>query len=128
MRRILASSLVLSASLLPAAAFAAKPDGSITTHNVRVSTGVIAPTVLSAISVVPPSSMLAQSVPTPAHVGLDVTVDDQGQAKDIRVIQSLTPDWDANVVEAVRQFHFRPAKLDGQPFPMQIHLIVNIQR
>lgn len=128
MRRIIASTLLISASLLPAAAFAATPEApGNAAQNVRISTGVVAPSLLSAVNVVPPSTALAKSVPTPAQVGLDVTVDANGQAQDVQVRRSLTPEWDASVVAAVKQFHFRPATLDGQPFAAKLHLLVDLR-
>jgi hypothetical protein len=128
MRRIFASSLLLSASLLPAAAIAATPEApGNAAQNVRISTGVVAPHLISAVNVVPPTTALAKSVPTPAQVGLDVVVDAQGQAQEVHVRQSLTPEWDASVVTAVKQFHFRPATLDGQPFAAKLHLLVDLR-
>lgn len=128
MRRILASSLLLSASLLPAAAIAATPEApGNAAQNVRISTGVIAPRLISAVNVVPPTTALSKSVPTPAQVGLEVVVDAQGQAQDVHVRQSLTPEWDASVIAAVKKFHFQPATLDGQPFDAKLHLLVDLR-
>lgn len=128
MRHILVSSLVLSASLLPAAAIAVTPEApGNAAQNVRISTGVVAPSLISAVNVVPPNQALSKFVPTSAQVGLDVTVDTQGQAQDVHVRQSLTPEWDASVVAAVKQFHFRPATLDGQAFAAKLHLLVDLR-
>ena len=128
MRRILASSLLLSASLLPAAALAATPEApGNAAQNVRISTGVVAPHIVSSVNVVPPTTAVSKSVPVPAQVGLDVTVDASGLAQDVKVRQSLTPEWDASVVAAVKQFHFRPATLDGQPFATKLHLLVDLR-
>jgi TonB family protein len=130
MRRSFVSSFLLPALLLPAAAIASTPtpEASSVTRTVRVSTGVIAPTVIYSIPVVPPSNSIAAALPINTQVGLKVTVDKNGMAENIRVVNSLTPEWDASVVAAVRQFRFRPAQLDNQVIPMDIHLLVNILR
>src|SRR5580658_7926094 len=114
MRRIIQVSSLLPALLLSAAALAALPATDASAQqNLRVSTGVVAPLVLNSVAVVPPASTLSQAVPMPAEVGLLVHVSATGQAQTIQVVKSLTPDWDARVIAAVRQFQFRPATLDN---------------
>ncbi|MFC5863169.1 energy transducer TonB [Acidicapsa dinghuensis] len=95
-------------------------------QNVRISTRVIAPHLISATNVVPPTTTVSKAVPVPARVGLDVTVGANGKAQNVKVRQSLTPEWDASVIAAVKQFHFTPATLDGQPFATKLHLIVDL--
>ena len=129
MRRILVATSMLSLLLLPAAALASQPQTDASaSQNLRVSTGVVAPTVVDSVAVAPPTSALADAIPMPAEVGLLVNVSATGQAQTIQVVKSLTPEWDARVIDAVRQFHFRPASLDNQPIAATMRLTVNIAR
>jgi len=129
MRRILATSLVLSSLSLSAAAFASTPvDDATAPTPVRVSTGVIAPTVLDSASISLPAGFSASDIPADAQVGLVLTVDANGRPQDIRVVKSLTPFWDARVMDAVRSLHYRPGTVDNQPTPIDLDLTVNITR
>jgi len=129
MRRILATSLVLSSLSLSAAAFASTPvDDATAPTPVRVSTGVIAPTVLDSASISLPAGFSTSDIPADAQVGLALTVDSNGRPQDIRVVKSLTPFWDARVMDAVRSLHYRPGTVDNQPTPIDLNLTVNITR
>ena len=60
--------------------------------------------------------------PADAQVGLSLTVDQNGRPQNIQVIKSLTPFWDARVIDAVSKFHFRAGTIDqathsGRPQP-----------
>lgn len=48
-------------------------------------------------------------------VGLELTVDDTGRIVKIEVVQSLEPTMDEAALEAVRQWEFAPARLNGTP-------------
>ena len=47
-------------------------------------------------------------------VGLNLVIDPQGRAENIRVAQSLDKGLDANAITAVRQWQFDPGKKDGK--------------
>lgn len=128
MRRTLVPGLLLSTLFLPFAAVATQPqaDASPITGNLRVSTGVIAPTIVSAVQITMPEGVAPAAVPAGAQVGLLLTVDRNGQPQNIRVVRSLNPAWDASVVSAVRQFRFHPGSIDNQPIAMDLNLTVNI--
>lgn len=130
MRRTLVAISLIPSLLLPAAAIASQPAvvASTSTANSHTSTGLVAPTVVYSANIVRPTGTFSDAVPMPAQVGLKLKVDENGQAEDIQVIHSLTPEWDAHVVAAVRQYRFHPATLDNRPVPMNINLFVNIQR
>jgi hypothetical protein len=129
MRRILASSIMLSSLLLPAAANAKQPsdDASAPTPT-RVSTGVIEPTLLSSIGLTLPQGLPKETIPIDAQVGLTLTVDAKGQPQDIRVVKGISPFWDERIVEAVRQFHYRPGTMDTVAIPVDMNLTVTIAR
>ena len=131
MRSILASGIVLSSLFLPAAASASTPsdDASATARAPRVSTGVIAPTLLEPmVNIRIPADLPQDAIPVDAQVGLTLVVDENGKPQDIRVVKGVNPFWDARVVEAVSKFHYRPGTVDAQPVPVDMNLTVNIAR
>ncbi len=128
MRRILATSVLLSSLFLPAAANASKPvdDASAPTPKVRVSTGVIAPVLLGSEHLSIPVTANELPIPADAEVGLTLTVDENGRPEDVKVVKTLTPLWDARVVDAVSRAHFKPGTISNQPTPIELNLTVDI--
>jgi TonB family protein len=130
MRRILVASLVLLSSLFPAAVNAAQPadDSSTQTPVPRVSTGVIEPILLDAANVHLTPNMFDRLNLNEATVVLSLNVDEKGKAQDVQVVKSVNKMLDERVLDAVRQFHFSPAKLDDQPVPVDMTLNVVVKR
>ncbi len=130
MRHIIASSIMLSSLLLPAAAFAKQPsdDATAPTQPVRVSTGVIAPTLLNSIGLKLPDGLPNDAIPVDAQIGVTLTVDEKGQPQDIHVTKGINAFWDARIVDTVRQFHYRPGTIDQKPIPVDMNLTINIAR
>ena len=129
MRRILATSLLLPSLLLPAVANASKPvDDASAPTPVRISTGVVAPVLLDAADLSLPAGFNQEFIPSDAQVSLKLTVDRRGQPQDIHVVKSYNPFWDARVIDAVRQFRFKPGTVSNQPVPVDVNLTVNIAR
>lgn len=65
---------------------------------------------------------------TSARVVLHVDLDATGTPTAIRVVQPLSPEVDARVVEGVRHFRWTPAVLNNQPVPTDLTLTVEVQR
>jgi TonB family protein len=130
MRSMLVSSLMLSSLLIPAVANASssKDDASVPTPAIRVSTGVSAPTLSEPIDIVLPDGLAANFLPMDKEVGLSLTVDQSGQASNVKVVKSVNPYWDALVVDAVQKSHFKPAKLDDRAIAIDMNLTVNIAK
>lgn len=128
MRRILAASLLLSPLLFTAAAVASQPviDASAPTQAPRISTGVIPARLLHTASLTLPPTV-AMTTPFNAEVVLKLNVDEQGKAQDVQVVHSVSPAVDGRVVDAVRQFRWRPATLDKQTVPVELTLKVEVQ-
>ena len=128
MRRNIAPTLLLCSMLFPVAAVASQPpaDASVTTSNLRVSTGVTAPAILETANVSIPQGTTLEAFPVGAQVGLTLTVDQNGVPQDIQVVKSLNHAWDANVIDAVRQFRFSPGSIDNRPIPVKLNLTVTI--
>ncbi len=60
-------------------------------------------------------------------VGLELTVDQDGKASQIRVTNPLGYGLDENAVEAVKQWRFRPATVDGKPTSLRAQLTVSFR-
>ena len=129
MRRILASTLMLSSILIPAAAHASSisaDDASAPTPGLRVSTGVIAPILTDSLAIQLPDGLPNSFVPMVSTVGLAFTVDSNGQAESIKVVKPSNPYWDARVVDAIHKAHFKPGTLDNQPIPVDMNVTVGV--
>jgi hypothetical protein len=131
MRPILAGTLMLSSIFLPVAAVSASTtadDAAAKTPDVRVSTGVTAPKLVKNISIPMPDGIANVFIPADSQLELSFTVDAQGQAENVKVTKSLTPYWDARVMDEIKRSHFTPAKLDNQAVPMDMNLIVKLEK
>ncbi len=60
-------------------------------------------------------------------VVLSIIVDAQGNPQRIRVLRPLGMGLDEKAVEAVKQYKFKPAMLNGRPVPVEINIEVNFQ-
>jgi len=129
MRRILVASLLLLPSLFPAAASASKPaDDSSSTPSLRVSSGVTNPVLLNAGDVHIAANVRDRIIPNEATVVLSLNVDENGRPQDVQIVKSVNKMLDERVMEAVRQFHFNPARLNDQPVPVDLTLNVVVKR
>jgi len=129
MRRILVASLLLVPMLFPAAAVASQSasDSSASTPARRLSTGVTLPKIVYTTDVSVPADTFDQITPTEARVVLSLNVDEKGKAQNVQVVNSVNSKLDDHVVEAVRQFRWRPGTLDNQPIPVDLNLIVYVR-
>ena len=126
MRHMLASTIMLSSMLIPAVAKASPSADDVTapTARLRVSTGVMAPALANSIDISLPDGLSRSFIPSDAEVGLSLKVDSDGKPEDIKVVKSSNPYWDARVVDAIQNSHFRPGTIDNQPIPMDVNLTV----
>jgi TonB family protein len=129
MRRILATSTLLSSLILPAAAFASTPvDDATAPTPIHVSSGVTQPVLVNSAYLDVPSGYSIDTIPTDAQVGLALTINEKGEPENIQVTKSYDKFWDARVVSTVRAFKFKPATVDNQPTSVDMNLTVNIAR
>jgi TonB family protein len=130
MRRILLANLLLLPSLFPAAVNASQPadDASTPTPALRVSTGVTGPSILDARKLRLSHNVFDRTIPSEATVVLSLNVDETGKPQDVQVVKSVNKMLDERVIDAVRQFHFKPATLDEQPVPVDMTLNVVVKR
>ena len=129
MRPILASTIMLSSFILPAAAqTSTTADATAPTPEVRVSTGITPPKLAKPITVPMPEGIADAFVPADQQLELSFTVDTQGKAENVKVVKPVNPYWDARVVEEIERSHFKPAKLDDQTVPMDMNLVVSVTK
>ncbi len=91
----------------------------------RVGGGVSAPKVV--YSPDPEFSEEARKAKFQGTVVLWVTVGTDGRARDLRVAQSLGMGLDEKAIESVRTWRFEPARMNGQPVPVQVQVQVNFR-
>jgi len=55
---------------------------------------------------------------SPYSVVLSVIIGTDGVPSNVSLIRSLTPEYNAQAIEAVRNWHFAPALVNGRPMPL----------
>ncbi len=58
-----------------------------------------------------------------ADVACQVDIDENGAVSAVTVEKGAGPDFDAAALEAIRQFRFSPAEVDGKPAPVRIRYV-----
>jgi TonB family protein len=58
---------------------------------------------------------------------ISLIVDAQGNPQHVRVVRQLGMGLDEKAVEAVKQYKFKPALMQGKPVPVEINIEVNFQ-
>ena len=128
MRRILSLSLLASPLLFTAAAVAA-PAAAANANpaQVRISTGVTAPRVISAPEIKIPETLRAVLTNEPTYkVKLTVTAD--GKVENAHIISSANHYLDSTVLATVAGYQWAPATLDDQKVAMDVTLDVVVAR
>lgn len=59
---------------------------------------------------------------------LEMIVGDKGEPEFIRVVKSGGAAFDANAIEAARQYRFSPAKLNGEPVSVRVNIEMNFRK
>jgi TonB family protein len=90
----------------------------------RVSTGVIAPKLISTVQIESDFDATPRGFTLDRKAVVEMTVDATGKPSDLKIIQSLGPVMDKNVLAAVSQYRFTPGTLDGQPTTIPVNLEV----
>lgn len=151
MRKILFSSLVFSAVLLHAqtrtngqgvtmeatngsagflsmpAAASTSTDGDLSLRTRRISTGVLAPKLISNPKIVVATTDFATADLSTQQAVVSLKVNSEGSTQNVKILKSVNPTVDARVLSAVRAFHFSPAQLDGEAVPMEMNLVIHFQ-
>lgn len=56
-----------------------------------------------------------------------ILIEKDGSVSDAEVVESLGEPFDASALEAVRQWTFEPATLDGEPVRVNYHITINFK-
>jgi TonB family protein len=128
LRRILVASLLSSFALSAAAATGKSANDAPLTSARPISTGVTVPQLVYSSKISSPTSELPSINFNSARVVLKFNLDKTGSPQGIQVVQPLTQSIDARVVEAVRHFRWTPAVLNNQAVPIEMNLVVQVQR
>ncbi len=91
----------------------------------KIGGGVSAPTLLYKVE--PEYSEEARKAKFQGTVVLFVVVDENGKARDIKVIRPLGLGLDQKAIEAVEKWKFAPGKKDGKPVAVQATIEVNFR-
>ena len=93
-----------------------------TTAPVRVSTGVGAPKLIHTIAIESDSNWNPTGFAFDRKTVVEMTVDATGKPSNLKIVQSLGPVMDQNVLAAVSQYRFTPGTLDGAPTAVPVNL------
>jgi TonB family protein len=107
-----------------AAAFSTPREAAVSSA-VKVRDGVTKPALIGKIE--PEYSEAARVLKHQGTVRLNITVDVDGRAKDIQVVQGLGLGLDEKAVEAVTQWQFRPGESNGAPLPVLAQVEINFR-
>ena len=149
MRRVIAATLVLTPMLLHAqvnspartqpspsstlesrlvqpAEIKGSEAAATTTVPVRVSTGVGAPKLIHTVAIASDSSSIPAGFISDRETVVEMTVDATGKPSNLKIVNSLGPAMDHNVLAAVGQYRFTPGTLDGLPtaVPVNLHVLL----
>lgn len=94
----------------------------------KFSVGMTRPEILHQVQ--PRYSELARRAGVQGAVIVEAVIDEQGQVTNVRVLRGLPMGLDRAAVEAIQQWRFKPATMNGRPVKIYYTLTVNftIQR
>ncbi|HEX7182596.1 MAG TPA: TonB family protein, partial [Thermoanaerobaculia bacterium] len=104
---------------------AAPSPAPVEDQPIRVFGAVKRPEMLSGAQ--PRYSETARRARIQGTVILEAVIDQKGRVTDLRVLKSLPMGLDQSALDAVREWRFRPATLEGRPVKVYYTLTVNFQ-
>ena len=107
-----------------------KPDAAadtVTTAPSRISTGVVAPKLVSTVGIVATTNSLWNVIPVERNVVVSLIVDKNGKPEDVKIEKSAGATLDASVIEAVSKYRFKPGTLDNEPTAVPVNLEITVQ-
>jgi len=99
----------------------AKPPAPPPAGPVRLHSGIEAPQKIADKAPVYPA--IATAARIEGLVILEATIDEAGQVVDLKVLRSV-PMLEAAAIDAVKQWRYRPARLNGMPIPVIVTVTV----
>jgi len=100
------------------------PPPPAPTKPVRLHAGIEAPVKIANVNPIYPP--LAQATHVKGYVILEAIIDERGAVKGVSVLKSI-PLLDQAAADAVKQWRFTPARLNGQPVPVVMTVTVNFE-
>jgi TonB family protein len=93
----------------------------------RVSTGIIRPKLIYSVDVSTEGDLISSLPNFEREALVEMVVDETGKPSDVKIVKSVGPAMDKNVLAAVSQFRYKPGTLDNQPtaVPVNLELIVH---
>jgi TonB family protein len=93
----------------------------------RVSTGVVAPKLIYTVAITSDTSRVSKLPLPPRTTVVAMLVDTDGKPKDLKIVRSISPLMDQNVLEAVKQYRFTPGTVSDVPtaIPFNLNVIIN---
>jgi hypothetical protein len=93
----------------------------------RVSTGVEAPKLIYTVAIESDSDAIPSGFIVDKKTVVAMTVDETGKPTDLKIVDSLGPVLDHNVLAAVSQYRFTPGTLDGHPAAIPVNLQLTLR-
>lgn len=93
----------------------------------KVSTGVIGPKLISEPSITVSADDFPGRQPATHHMLVSFRVDEKGVPQNVQLVRSVSPIVDWQIMNAVRQYRFKPATLDNENVPVQMTMRVNFE-
>jgi TonB family protein len=120
------SSITLQSKLIQPKEFAVSAADRGTVSVPRISTGVGAPKLIHTVEIESDIDSLERGFAVSRKTVVAMTVDATGKPSDLKIVRSLGPTMDKNVLAAVSQYRFSPGTLDGQPTSVPVNLEVTL--
>jgi hypothetical protein len=117
----------LQSKLIKPKEFITSEADHVATVPVRISTGVVAPKLIHTTAVVSDSDPIRTVFAIDRKTVVQMVVDTTGKPSDLKIVGSLGPVMDKNVLAAVSQYRFTPGTLDGQPAAVPVNLEVTLR-
>ncbi len=119
----------LQSKLVAPEKFGAVSDASTAAVKpLRISTGVTAPKLIHSVDVQADRDAFWNVPGVNKTVVVSMIVDETGKPKDLKIVRSVSPALDVNVLAAVSQYRFTPGKLNNEPTPIELNLEINLQK
>ena len=126
--KVLSNAVVLESRLVQPKIFGALTDPDHTAANTapRVTTGVTPPKLVYKAQIA--SDGLSQwSAPGERTAVVSLVVDEKGLPSDVKMVKSVGPVLDQNILEAVKRYRYEPGSLNHQPTAVPVNLEIVIR-
>jgi TonB family protein len=121
------TSVILESELVEPQTLAGEDGNPNATAPVRVSTGVVAPKLTHTVGISTEGDLAWKAIPTDRTAVVEMVVDATGKPSNLKIVDSVDPALDRNVLDAVSQYRFTPGTLDNQPadVPVTLHILMH---